>query len=476
MLLSQGINNLWMMGYLSQAGPPWGGINMDFKTGQPVISYVSREMEFKRAVSTICDSSGNLLFVTNGTYIADATGDTMQNGSGLNPSAYTAWYPDGLPPPQMNMIIPDPGQSNIYHLFHCTLDDPPGNLTTRFLYRSIIDMNANGGIGAVITKNQVVLNDSLNGGRITACKHANGRDWWIMVHKLNTNIYYKYLLTPYGLSGPYSQSIGSIRYADLGQAAFSFTGDYYAWYSVVDDLDIFQFDRCTGLLFSPVYVAINDSSTGAGVAFSPNSQYLYVSSTRYVYQFDVYAANIPASQTTVAVWDGFYSPNPPFGTYFDIAQLAPDGKIYIATGNSTFHLHVINQPDSSGLACDLVQHGVPLPAYNYNSLPNHPNYFLGALVGSPCDTLTSLASESFISKQLNVFPNPNDGLFTLGFNAQKDVGILEIFDSMSRIVYEDKVAQWSQFKKVDIAELPAGIYFCRIKWGDDFANIKIIKE
>ncbi|MBA3972457.1 MAG: T9SS type A sorting domain-containing protein, partial [Bacteroidetes bacterium] len=137
---------------------------------------------------------------------------------------------------------------------------------------------------------------------------------------------------------------------------------------------------------------------------------------------------------------------------------------------------VINQPDSVGLACDLVQHGIPLPAYNYNSLPNHPNYFLGALAGSPCDTLTSLASESFISKQLNVFPNPNDGLFTLGFNAQKDVGVLEIFDSMGRMVYEDKVAQWSQYKKVDITALPMGIYLCRIAWGKSVAGVKILKE
>lgn len=374
------------------------------------------------------------------------------------------------------MIIPDPGQSNIYHLFHCTLDDPPGNLTTRFLYRSIIDMNASGGLGAVITKNQVVLNDSLNGGRITACKHANGRDWWIMVHKVNTNIYLKFLLTPFGLLGPFIQSIGSIRYNDLGQAAFSFTGEYFAWYSVVDDLDIFHFNRCTGLLSNPVHVAINDSSTAAGVAFSPNSQYLYVSSTRYVYQFDVTAPNIPVTQTTVAVWDGFFSPNPPLATLFNVQQLAPDGKIYIGTGNSTLHLHVINQPDSAGLACDLVQHGIQLPAYNYNSLPNHPNYFLGALAGSPCDTLTSLASESVITAQLNAFPNPNDGLFTLGFNAQKDVGVLEIFDTMGKLVYDDKVAQWSQYKKVDITALPMGIYFCRIGWGDNVAGVKILKE
>ncbi|MBK7968716.1 MAG: hypothetical protein IPK08_07100 [Bacteroidetes bacterium] len=56
---------------------------------------------------------------------------------------------------------------------------------------------------------------------------------------------------------------------------------------------------------NPVHAAINDSSSGVGVSFSSNSKFLYVSSLRYVYQFDVSAPNIPASQTTVAVWDGF---------------------------------------------------------------------------------------------------------------------------------------------------------------------------
>jgi len=475
-VFSQGINNLWMMGYASFAGLPFGGIDMDFISGTPVITYVTRSMEMSRAVSNISDANGNILFYTNGVYIADATGDTMLNGSGLNPSVYTSWYPDGLPPPQMNMIIPDPGQSNIYHLFHCTLDDPPGSLTTRFLYRSIIDMNANGGLGSVIIKNQVVLNDSLNGGRITACKHANGRDWWIMVHKVNTNIYHKFLLTPYGLSGPFSQSIGSIRFVDLGQAAYSFSGEYFAWYSVVDDLDIFNFDRCTGLLSNPAHIAINDSATGVGVSFSPNSQFLYVSSTKYVYQFDVTAANIPATQTTVAVWDGFYSPNPPLATLFNVQQLAPDGKIYIATGNSTLHLHVINQPDSAGLACDLVQHGIPLPAFNYNSLPNHPNYFLGALPGSPCDTLTSLNDDQAFDFKFGAYPNPNSGVFNIGYQLpQNTSGILEIYDVNGSLIWSRPLPAWSTFQKIVLSDkITSGIYLIVIKAGNGYSSRKLM--
>src|SRR5690349_6382436 len=95
----QGVIILSLLGYGGPAAtPPFGGIDIDFFTGQPVVYYLNRSMEFRRSVSTICDSTSNLLFATNGVYIADATGDTMLNGSGLNPSVYTSWYPDGLPP------------------------------------------------------------------------------------------------------------------------------------------------------------------------------------------------------------------------------------------------------------------------------------------------------------------------------------------------------------------------------------------
>src|SRR5688572_13995907 len=79
---SQGINNLWLMGQGGlMPGPLLGGMEMNFITGSPVISMSLREMEFRRAVSTIADTNGNILFYTNGVYIADASGDTMQNGS-----------------------------------------------------------------------------------------------------------------------------------------------------------------------------------------------------------------------------------------------------------------------------------------------------------------------------------------------------------------------------------------------------------
>ncbi len=70
-------------------------------------------------------------------------------------------------------------------------------------------MNLNGGLGGVPLgqKNQIAINDTLMPG-MAACKHANGRDWWIIAFKDNSDIVYKFLLSPTGISAPIQQSPG----------------------------------------------------------------------------------------------------------------------------------------------------------------------------------------------------------------------------------------------------------------------------
>ncbi|HMX40726.1 MAG TPA: PKD domain-containing protein, partial [Saprospiraceae bacterium] len=55
--------------------------------------------------------------------------------------------------------------------------------------------------------------------------------------------------------------------------------------------------------------------------------------------------------------------------------------------NGIRYLHVIDQPDEAGTACGFRQQGIELPTVNQSSIPNFPNYRLGPLDGSPCDTL-----------------------------------------------------------------------------------------
>ncbi len=196
---NQGLNNNWILGYSSYGGLPFGHSKINFYTGIPTVIYDSLEMDFRHSHSNISDSLGNLLFYTNGYYIADASHDTMLNGSNINPSSYTSYFNDGLGIPQANLILPLPGSSNIFYFIHSTANQFPGYTCSYNLFSSRIDMNQNNGLGEVILKNQVNLSDSMNPGKIVACKHANGKDWWIMCHRINSNKFFKFLLTSNGL-------------------------------------------------------------------------------------------------------------------------------------------------------------------------------------------------------------------------------------------------------------------------------------
>jgi hypothetical protein len=476
---AQGLDNLWLGGFEDESPPPWGGVNLNFISGSLVITMEVRTMDYNRSSANITDAIGNLLFSTNGAYLANALGDTLLNGTGLNPSAYTSNHPEGLLISQACLTLPKPEAPGIYYLLHGTADVQSGGAKALYLYLTTIDMSLDGGLGGVTTKNQVLISDELNVGKITAVRHANGRDWWVFCHKVNTNIFYRLLLTPSGISVDGTQSIGVNRPPDVGQVCFSPDGSKFAYYwgQFNQDLEIFDFDRCTGLFSNPVQILISDANTMGGVAFSPSNRFLYVSSVEDVYQYDTEASDIAASMVHIAEWDSTYSPFPPFATLFDIAQLASDGKIYIGTGNSTQVLHVIHNPDEPGLACNMEQHGIDLPRYFMNSLPNHPNYHLGPVDGSVCDSLginTSTPSSSPEERGVvRASPNPSTGMFAVHYPALPEAGLLEVLDVQGRVVHQRRLPPWSQVQQVHLAGAE-GLYHCRFTWGDHQRSTRII--
>ena len=458
-VLSQNQDKLWMMGY-DCCGLNFSGINMDFRSGSLVVGSVVRHFNFAETNGQICDSSGNILFCSNGIYVANTLFDTMLNGSGLNPSDYTTAHQlRGLHIPQANLVIPMPGDPMKYYLFHETSDDRFNTYATFYLYYSIIDMTLDGGLGGVVQKNTVLLNDSLVDGELTACKHANGRDWWLFSHKFESDTFYKFLVTPSGIQGPWIDETGAWRTNYFGQTVFSPDGNKFVYYEPNSDLDIWDFDRCAGVLSNLIHVDINDSMGAGGAAFSRSGRYLYVSSVNYVYQFDMKATDVPGSMVTVAVYDGFFNGNG-FPTQFYQMLLAPDDKIYINSPSGVYDYHVINNPDSAGLACDLHQHSIHLPGYSV-SLPNHPNYFLGAEHGSVCDSLTSGVPTIPISIQsFNIFPNPVKNILYITQGKKELIKTINIFNSIGQkelVVYSS--IKNGEYLEVNTTSLSAGVYF-----------------
>jgi hypothetical protein len=463
----QGISNLWLLGYANPLHLPYGGTTIDFSSGQFLDHTENRHINFSCANAVMADAEGNLLFATNGIHIINATNDTMLNGSGLSPCLYSTVYNNyGLLIPQADIIIPFPSDSNKYYLFHGSAEDYGISDCSLHLYYSIIDMTHDNGLGEVINKNVPLLNDSLVVGRITACRHANGRDWWLTCHKYHSNRYYKFLITPYGIQGPFTQDIGAIREIKLGQNCFSPDGSTFAYYEpIYGDLDIFNFDRCTGD-FSPLaHVDINDSAVGGGVAFSPNSKVLYVSSMNYIYQFDLTSSSIATNFDMLAVYDWFYSPNPPLATLFFLSYLAPDGKIYINCSNGSLDLHVINNPDSLGSAANICQHCIHIPTYNFTTIPNYPNYFLGSIPGSSCDSLVGISQSQYYSENIYIYPNPvSNQTFTISFPPKSTSTELTIYNLNGDIVYLNKISPWSNYQKITFPDnMASGMYYAVLR-------------
>jgi hypothetical protein len=403
---AQNRDNIWQLSY----EPFVPDCGLDFSAGAADTFSVFRDLNFFNTNASICDSAGDLLFYTNGHWIANANHDSLYNANHFNPGwATDTFYADGdgLGFVQAAIALPDPGNTKRYYLFYVNSEYFKGvpnyfDVAPFHLSYSIIDMQMDGGLGGIPDefKNVYAIEDTIVLGRLAACKHSNGRDWWVMTHEYNSDRFYTVLITPDGVSEPFSQHIGEVTTPyfkvgnqkvdnDIGsQAFFSPDGSKYAFVTNNFSVYLFDFDRCTGLLsyFRKDSIGITDinlSSTN-GCSFSPNSRYLYVNSYRRIWQYDTYAADLAASRIEVAVNDEYGAP---IQAWFFMNQLAPDNKIYIGTFNGTKALHYIDQPDSEGLACNVVQHGLQLPTYNV-SIPNFPNYDLGALEGSGCDTLS----------------------------------------------------------------------------------------
>ena len=227
-------DNIWLFGYGSfSMYDGFGRIVIDFNPVVPTIHREDREMQFMESCASICDTNGNLLFYSNGIYIANAAHEHMENGDGINPGPWTSSYPSGLPVPQGLLILPIPDSGNKYLLLHGLLDFPPmtGPVYSH-LYYSVIDMDLDNGLGGVVEKNIEIIEDTLFRGRITATRHANGRDWWIIVPENNTNRYYTMLLTPSGLQNLGPQTVGTPIYRGVGQAIFTPDGTRYIRYDI----------------------------------------------------------------------------------------------------------------------------------------------------------------------------------------------------------------------------------------------------
>jgi hypothetical protein len=481
---AQNQNSIWMFG--DSAGINFSNINNPI----PIHSSVKS----RGSCASICDKGGNIKFY----YGASADfyyflNDPHENGNIWNKnneimvggdSIFTKlWYNEGV-------IVSSPADSNIYYVFNIGITSIYG------LYFSIINMTQDSGRGAVTQKN-IQLENWEAVDCLFAVKHGNGKDWWVIAKKAthfqgtNLNEWYLYLVDSTGIHPQPLQVVGSNFVAGLGDLKFNFQTNKICFLSRPGLLEIYDFDRCTGIISNPVTISNEgDMPYSWSAEFSPSGQYLYTSTSgntvSYIYQFDLFSSNIPASKTIIDSIEMYQA-----GGHL---KLAPDNKIYHARTwpdiagfpyeDTTYNMYnmnlsVINDPDQPGLACNFTPFSFYLGGKRtYWGLPNNPDYELGPLAGSACDTIVGLNEPDPPPKDgLLVYPNPvKDVLY---FNPHTSASSVTgnfisnhiIYNSIGEIV----LTLPSHQRKVNVSHLPAGLYFIKVTTKDKVLNAKFVK-
>jgi hypothetical protein len=436
-------------------------------------------MRSRGSCVSIADTNGSLLFYANTrastpgytTVVYDYQNHLMSNGVNI---AGIGWYRELI-------IVPVIDSSKKFYLF--SVDD---NINIG-LYYSIIDLNLNNGLGEVSRKNVKI--NSLWIASINGIKHANGRDWWILMRTTQNNYddkYYKYLVTPLGIDSVPSQQIGTGSGTAFIEFKWNKNGDRLAMVNFDGLIELYDFDRCSGMLSNPVtirqQVMVSPVPCLWSCEFSSSGDFLYVSASpsqpdsNRIIQIDL--RNYPNTIVQDSIYSVYY-PNYTMGAL----KRGPDDKIYVScaytvAGNNypyadtmynqyNMNLGVINSPDSLGLACDFQPWSFYLGGKRtYWGLPNNPDYDMGPVVGSICDSLSTGIASINDSKGViqKLFPNPNNGAFYLELKQTFSEEVYaELYSLQGQLCARQLLDNTHYTTAIRFDATPAGVYILKLR-------------
>ena len=387
----QNEGNIWYFG--ENAG-------LSFNSDPPV-ALTDGQLNTLEGCATIADASGNLLFYTDGTTIWNRNHLVMENGTllGGDPSST-----------QSGVIVPNPDDDQRYFVF--SVDAQIGQL----LY-AIVDISLNGGLGSVISSNNLLLNEATE--KITAVQHGENNGIWVLGHEWGNNRFYAWLIDESGnINAPVISSVGVDHSGNDGNAIgymkFSPIGDKVAL-AIFEGrvVETFDFDMVNGTLSNPQTITgIGGGDGPYGIEFSPNGDWLYFTESGSapcvgcrLIQIDVDEPGGDLSTISHSVIDQDRA--------FGAIQVAPDNKLYVAELERGY-LHAINSPNNAASAIDYELDATFLGGAITNfGLPTFIQSFFRELsfeaVGFCVGTPTQFIAESSVQNPDSVFWDYGDG-------------------------------------------------------------------
>ena len=490
--VGQNANSVWIFG--DSAGIDFSNINSPV----PIFS----GMDGRGSCSSIADSNGNLVLYSAvlgylqtdwNTRIFNSQHQILQNCDSITGEA---WYAE-------NITIPRPNYSNQYYTFSVGNDTP----NNQGCFYSISDMSLNAGQGAITLQNRKI-NNATSGDCLTAVKHGNGKDWWVInkYAKANPpnnhfNRFFVYLVTGDSIYSPFTQNFNDATDAGFQKIIWHPSFNKFILINPAGYMSEFNFDRCTGEItldrnIFPEQTSNYNRRFWEG-AYSPSGNLFYVTTTGvfitdtlYLFQYNLNATSIPLSCDTL---ERFIHPVGP-----GALRLAPDNKIYFSRAYETGifgypykdsirnyvneNLSVINYPDSVDSACGYAPFSFYLGGKRtYYGLPNNPDYILGPLVGSICDTLN-------LGIEINEEQNHKKGItIYFDFDWQKahidakglqgENYTLQLQDILGHLIFEysSTLVNGEVSVQANCFNFPSGVYFVSIITNKEKLSCKFVK-
>ena len=338
---------------------------MKFQDGNAIPLTDQNVMTSFKSSAVISDSTGSLLFFTDGRRVWDRAFDTLP---------YAPRLDGDLGVTQSCIIVPQPGRSTIYYIFTVDVMAFMTDTTyeTKGLEYSVVDMSLNNGFGNGTPQWNIPLLTPVC-QKITAVYHQNGKDVWIITHKWDSDEFYAFLLNSNGLSNPVISNSGGIQGGGFtsqmnayGYMKASPDGSKIALaVSGTNNVEVYDFDNSSGYVSNPqAYTFTVPGISPYGIEFSTDSRKVYTSLLQITgngtpaYPSRIYQFDLPTGMSSPVLIDSAV------GERLGGMQLGPDGRIYITRTitmiNKKDSLDVIYNPTRMGLNC------------NYNLLGNVP--------------------------------------------------------------------------------------------------------
>jgi hypothetical protein len=447
---------LWVAGYTEQLDTLTNGrIQVLPQEDTVLVSSFDSPVQFESTMAGWIDEDGELLFYTNGCHLYDRDHQVIPGGEELNPGEIHDIACDdyGYLAPKGASIATFRTAPNLFYLVHMGIENSiRHSVSYGPLYLTRIERDSLTGQLEVISKNEVLIEEEVD--PFVLVRHGNGDDWWLITNRFATNEYHKILLTPEGVEEHQVESLGydfpfppcrwqrSLSSSPSGERIVRFGSKCGAQY--------LTFDRCSGELEDAGFSNLeNGIFGGGGSTFSANSEFVYFSRWYRVIKVPF---NAPPDTLRAS-----YQPEPGFGGSFVHMHRDAYGRIYIGPQASEPYLHIIEPGDISPDTALVEFEGLRLPHRIQRTIPNYPNYALGPLSGSVCDSIpTSLEEEALLKDtEISVFPNPTRDRITVETDVQ-GAKTITVYDAWGRLLMTTETLE--QQVDFDVSSHQPGLY------------------